>query len=54
MPGMPAENYKTDADLKGQDYKAVIEPSMAGSWNVAVKVSRAGKTDTAKFTIDVK
>ncbi len=54
MSGMPAMNYKANAELKGQSYKAVIEPSMAGSWNVAVKVSRAGKTGTAKFTIDVK
>ena len=54
MSGMPAMNYKSDAAPKGDTYKAVIEPSMAGSWNVAVKVSRAGKTDTAKFTIDVK
>lgn len=54
MSGMPAMNYKSDAAPKGDTYKAVIEPSMAGSWNVAVKVSRAGKTDTAKLTIDVK
>jgi hypothetical protein len=54
MPGMPAMNYKADAELKGETYKAVISPSMAGSWNVAIRVSRAGKTDTARFTIDVK
>lgn len=54
MSGMPAMNYKSNADPKGDSYKAVIEPSMAGSWNVAVKVTRGGKTDTAKLTIDVK
>ncbi|MGA3175015.1 MAG: FixH family protein [Syntrophorhabdales bacterium] len=54
MPGMPAANFKTNAGLKGDRYKAVIEPSMGGSWNVAVKVSRAGKTETARLTIDVK
>jgi hypothetical protein len=54
MPGMPAMNYKSDAELKGETYRAVISPSMAGSWNVAIKVSRAGKTGTARLTIDVK
>ena len=54
MPGMPAMNYKSTADLKGDRYKAVIEPSMAGPWNVAVKITRSGKTDTAKLTLDVK
>jgi hypothetical protein len=54
MTGMPAMNYKTNADLKGDTYKAVIEPSMSGSWNVAVKISRGGKTETAKYTMDVK
>jgi len=54
MPGMPAMNYKTNADLKGTVYRAVIEPSMSGSWNVAVKISRGGKTETAKYTMDVK
>jgi hypothetical protein len=54
MPGMPAMNYKSEAELRGETYKAVISPSMAGSWNMAVKVSRAGKTETARFTIDVK
>jgi hypothetical protein len=54
MPGMPAMSYKSDAELKGGTYRAVISPSMAGSWNVAIKVTRSGKTDTARLTIDVK
>ena len=54
MSGMPAMNYKSPAALNGDKYAAVIEPSMAGSWNIAVKINRGGKTDTAKFTIDVK
>jgi hypothetical protein len=54
MSGMPAMNYKSTAQLKGDKYVAVIEPSMSGSWNLAVKITRAGKTDTAKFTLDVK
>ncbi|GAB4410947.1 MAG: copper resistance determinant CrdA [Thermodesulfovibrionales bacterium] len=54
MPGMPAMNYKTDAELKGNEYKAKINLPMSGSWNMAVKVTRAGKTSTMKFTVDAK
>jgi hypothetical protein len=54
MSGMPAMNYKSAAELKGDKYVTVIEPSMSGSWNLAVKITRGGKTDTAKFTLDVK
>jgi nitrogen fixation protein FixH len=51
MPGMPAMNYKTDAQLKGDDYKATINLSMAGAWNVAVKITRGSQTTTAKFNV---
>jgi hypothetical protein len=54
MSGMPAMNYKSNAVLKGQSYGAVIEPSMAGGWNMAIKISRGNKTETAKYTLDVK
>ena len=54
MPGMPAMNYKTDAQLKGDTYKAAMNLSMSGSWNISIKVTRANKTQTAKFTIDAK
>jgi hypothetical protein len=54
MSGMPAMNYKSTGELKGDKYVAVIEPSMAGSWNIVVKITKGGKTDTAKFTVDVK
>lgn len=54
MPGMPAMNYKTDAELKGSVYKATMNLSMSGSWNIAIKITKAGKTSTAKFTVDAK
>jgi hypothetical protein len=54
MPGMPAMNYKADAVLKGEEYKAVMNLSMAGSWNVAVKISASGKSGSMKFTVDAK
>ncbi len=54
MPGMPAMNYKANAELKGDAYKAKMNLSMSGSWNIAVKITRVGKTSTMKFTVDAK
>ena len=54
MPGMPAMNYKADAALKGDKYKATMNLSMAGPWTVAVKITRADKTQSARFTVDAK
>ena len=54
MAGMPAANYKADAELKGTVYKAKINYSMAGSWNNEVKIPRGGKTVSARFTIVAK
>lgn len=54
MPGMPAMNYKTDAVAKGNEYQAVMGLSMGGSWNIVVKITKAGKTASMKFTIDAK
>lgn len=52
MPGMPAMNYKTDAKLDGSEYKATLNLSMSGAWNIAVKISRSGKISTMKFNVD--
>jgi len=54
MPGMPAMNYKADAQLTGSAYAAKMNLSAAGSWNIAVKIVRADKTSTANFTVDAK
>lgn len=54
MMGMPPMNYKTEAVLKGDEYKATLGLSMSGSWNLAVKITRAGKTSTMKFTVDAR
>ena len=54
MMGMPAMNYKADAVLQGDEYKATLGLSMSGSWNLAVKITKAGKTSTMKFTVDAK
>lgn len=54
MPGMPAMNYKTDTEFKHNEYKATMNLSMSGSWNIGVKIARGGKTSSMKFTIDAK
>ncbi len=46
MPGMPAMNYKTDAKLKGNEYKAMMNLSMSGAWNIAVKIIRGGNNNS--------
>lgn len=54
MPGMPAMDYKADAELKGSAYKAKMNLSMSGPWNIVIKISRTGKTASMKFTVDAK
>lgn len=52
MPGMPAMSYKADAELKGNEYKAKMNLSMAGSWNVTVQIIQGEKVRKARFTVD--
>ncbi len=54
MPGMPAMKYKAAAELKADTYTGVLNFSMPGSWYVNVKVSKGGKTGTAKLNVDVR
>ena len=54
MAGMPAMSYKADAQLKGTVYRTSINYSMSGSWNNEIKITRADKTQSAKFTVDAK
>jgi hypothetical protein len=54
MAGMPAANYKTDAEPKGTVYKAKANYSMSGSWNNEIRITRGGKTVSVRFTIDAK
>ncbi|MBI5055521.1 MAG: FixH family protein [Nitrospirae bacterium] len=54
MPGMPAMDYKADAELKENKYKAVMDLSMSGSWNVVVKITRGDKTSKVKFSVDAQ
>lgn len=54
MPGMAPMNYKTDAEIKGSEYMAKLNFSMAGPWNVVIKITRDGKTSSMKFNIDIR
>jgi inner membrane protein involved in colicin E2 resistance len=54
MPGMPAMENKADAKLEGGTYKAKIDLSMGGSWNMSVRITQGGKTATAKWTVDAR
>lgn len=54
MPGMPAMTNKGEAKIEGTKYKAMIDISMAGSWNMSVQVIHGGKTVTTKFTVDAR
>jgi hypothetical protein len=54
MPGMPPMNYKADAIAKGDGYAATMNLSMAGPWNIVVKISAGGKNGSMKFTVDAK
>jgi hypothetical protein len=53
MPGMPAMNYKSATELKDKQYTATLNFSMSGAWNVNIKITRTGKTQSVKFNVDV-
>jgi hypothetical protein len=56
MPGMPAMNYSAKAEpaAKEKAYKAKVNFSMSGSWNIVVKIVRADKTTPVRFTVDAR
>ena len=54
MSGMPAMSYKADAALQGNEYKAKVNFSMAGSWNVEVQITQPKKVKKVKLNVDVK
>jgi nitrogen fixation protein FixH len=54
MPGMPAMNYKANAQPASSDYRAAMNISMSGAWNVAVKITKDGKTSSVKFNVDAQ
>jgi len=55
MAGVPAMNYKANVQPhESNNYHAILELSMPGSWNVTVNINRKGKMASTKFTIDAR
>lgn len=54
MSGMAPMSYKTDAALQGTEYKAKVNFSMAGSWNLEIQITQGQKVKKGKLTVDVK
>ncbi len=54
MPRMAPMNYITDAQLKGEKYKARMNFIMSGPWIIAIKINHGGKTSTAKFNVNAQ
>lgn len=54
MPGMPPMNYGTVLALNKNVYQGKLNFSMAGPWNIVVKIVRGGKTVSTKFSVDVQ
>jgi len=54
MPRMAPMNYRTNAKLDGEKYRATMNFIMAGPWIIAIKITHAGKRLTAKFNVDAQ
>lgn len=53
MPRMAPMNYIIPAKVAGTSFRATMNFIMSGPWVIAVKITSAGKTRTAKFHVDV-
>jgi hypothetical protein len=54
MPRMAPMNYVTSTKLRGEKYKATMNFIMTGPWIIAIKITLAGRTSTAKFNVDAQ
>jgi hypothetical protein len=54
MPRMPPMNYKTDAKLKGDTYRATMDIIMSGPWIIVIKIYRGEKTVTTRVNVDAQ
>lgn len=54
MPRMVPMNYKTQAGLKGDKYRATMNIIMSGPWYIKVIINNSGKISTAKFNVDAQ
>jgi hypothetical protein len=54
MPRMSPMNYKTEAKLKSDKYKATMNIIMSGPWIIVIKMAFDGKTYTTKLNIEAQ
>jgi hypothetical protein len=54
MPRMVPMNYKTEASLDSDRYKAKMDIIMAGPWYIKIIIKHGGKISTAKFNVDAQ
>lgn len=54
MQGMPAMNYKTDTELKGNKYQSLLHLPTRGTWTISVKIARQGKKAAMNFVANVE
>jgi hypothetical protein len=54
MPRMAPMNYRIEAKLRGDKYKATMSFIMCGPWIIAIKIFRQGKISTTKVNVDVQ
>jgi hypothetical protein len=54
MPRMAPMNYKTDAKIKKERYTATMNIIMSGPWIIVIKITREGKTSSAKINVDAQ
>jgi len=52
MPRMAPMNYRTEAKLKKDKYRATMNLIMSGPWIIAIIITRDGKTTTARLNVD--
>ena len=53
MPRMAPMNYKVDAKLNGESYRAKMVLIMSGPWSIITKISHQGKRHALKVSVDV-
>jgi len=54
MQGMPALRYTAKTELRRGRHAGKLSLSLAGFWNIAVKITAADKTWTTNFVLDVE
>jgi hypothetical protein len=51
---MPYHGGKAGGDITTGGYRTKLDITMPGPWNLVVKLTRAGKTETARLHLNVK